>query len=332
MAPKRAPKDSQGTTGLPPLSLFKHVFCMCTLGLLCGWYYFLLFLFPFLLIGAFTTSIPYVQIVSISIVSFLVILSIIPIKHEPWTYFMYSWIFRWWREYFDYTVDCSTIHNKLPPEEKFIFFEFVHGVFPMGQFLSASLIDDIAPGQMICGTGADVIFSFPVMRQIMSWLGTHRASSSSISRILKKWGRAAIIPGGIAEMYCCNSEKETCFFTTRKNTVKVAIQNGANIVPTFFFGNTKIFTVVGEGAGTDSTISKLSRKMRASILLFFGRFFLPVPYRHKLKMTTGNIIRVKQNDNPSDKEVEDVMKEVIKEIKVLWERRPEWETRPLEII
>jgi hypothetical protein len=72
--------------------------------------------------------------------------------------------------------------------------------------------------------------------------------------------------------------------------------------------------------------------MRASLVLFYGRNGLPVPFRHPLRMVTGNIIVVKQKDFPSDEEVQLVMDQVIESLTQLYnEKKPEWETRPLII-
>ncbi len=126
-----------------------------------------------------------------------------------------------------------------------------------GQFLSASLIKELTPGHMICGTGADVIFKVPVMRQIMAWLGTHPANRSNISKIFQKGYHCAIMPGGIAEMYLVSEKAENVFLLKRRNTVKVAIQEGATIVVLFAFGNTRLFKVAGEG-GSQSWLSSRS--------------------------------------------------------------------------
>ena len=107
------------------------------------------------------------------------------------------------------------------------------------------------------------------------------------------------MPGGIAEMFVVNEETESLYLKTRQNTIKAAIQEGADIVPTFFFGNSRTFTVLGakkDGNGAESGLAKLSRKFRASILFFYGRHFLPVPYRQHLHMATGNVVPVTQND------------------------------------
>lgn len=52
--------------------------------------------------------------------------------------------------------------------------------------VSASLIDEFVPGQMITGTGADIIFKIPVMRQIMAWIGTMPAKRKNITKTFEK--------------------------------------------------------------------------------------------------------------------------------------------------
>lgn len=139
---------------------------------------------------------------------------------------------------------------------------------------------------------------------------------------------------------------------------------GAHIVPTFFFGNSSILKVVGAESGSKSWISKLSRKFKASIMMFYGRHGeillhfilcfqshihdiphichisvltiepsgLPVPFRQPLRMVTGEIVLIKKNESPSDEEINEVMERVIKAVNDLYEtKKPEWEKRPLKI-
>lgn len=171
------------------MNVVSEAFCAVTLGLLVGWYYILLLSWPVLLYLAYRGS-----SIAVALIIALITLSLIPLSHKPWKAFMNSWIFALWREYFDFSYDVSRTHFNFA-EKKYMFLEFPHGIFPMGQFLSASVIDDICPGQMICGTGADVIFYFPVMRHIMAWLGTRRANRKSIRSILSNGHQVAIIPG-----------------------------------------------------------------------------------------------------------------------------------------
>mmetsp|Transcript_36053 Transcript_36053/g.36740 ORF Transcript_36053/g.36740 Transcript_36053/m.36740 type:complete len:324 (+) Transcript_36053:127-1098(+) len=316
---------------MTPLTLFEHVFCYITLGLLCGWYHFIFITTPILLYFAY-----YGSIIARLLIAIALIFSKTPLTHKPWLLFTRSWIFRVWIKYFDmkFETDLKLHENKEEKgkqKEKYICFEFPHGVFPMGQFLSAHAVEDLWPGEVVCGTGADIIFLFPGMRQIMAWIGTHPATRKNIGRIFSKGYHCAIIPGGIAEMYGINNDTECVYFKKRQNTIKAAIQEGAHIIPAFFFGNTRLFTVIN-GQGSDSWIARWSRRMRMSLCVFYGRHYLPVPYRHPLKMVTGEVVRVVQRDNPTEEEITGVQQRVIEAVEKLYKlKKPNWETRPLVI-
>lgn len=110
-------------TVMKPMGFFRHFFAYVTLGLLCGWYYFLLLLFPTLIYLICKGS-----LVAGAVLLAFVILSITPLTHEPWEPFMYSWLFRVWRDYFDFSYDCDTIqHGRLRVDQRYMFFEFPHG-------------------------------------------------------------------------------------------------------------------------------------------------------------------------------------------------------------
>lgn len=350
----------------------EHIIATVTLGLLCGWYFFLLlFLYPVLIYYIFMHR----SLIAGTLMVLFITLSVIPLKHKPWEAFMYSGWFRICRNYFGFTYDVSSVAMK--DGQKYLYCEFPHAIFPMGQFLSASLIKDAFPGHMICGTGADVVFSFPVMRHVMAWLGTRRATRAGIKDILKHNQHVAIIPGGIAEMYIVSEEEEAIYLRARHKTLKLAIQEGLHLIPTFFFGNSKLFKLVGgniersSGGGKDkggqkdssdscdknktsgekcdgsssandsdkkpklreSLLAKISRKLRMSIVFFYGRFGLPIPYQHPLHMVCGEAIEVKQEDNPSDETVQALMDRLVGAVQELYEqRKPEWEKRPLVVL
>ncbi len=327
MVIKKSSINFERYVSMPPMAFHRHILAYVTLGLLCGWYYVIFTLYPALITLAWRGS-----IVAGTIFAIFMGLTFMPLKFKHWDGFMYSYLFDVWREYFNYTYDNSEVKDKLDPNKRFIFFEFPHGIFPMGQFLSASLIREITPGKMVCGTGADVIFSFPIMRHVMAWVGTRRANRKSMGGIFKDGHHCAVIPGGIAEMYVTNTYEETIYLKKRFGTVKLAIQQGANIVPVFFFGNTRLFDVPG-GSGTESLFSKLSRKIRASIIFFYGRQFLTVPYRHPLRMVFGEIVEVTQKDEPTQEEIQETLNKVVASVEKLYkEKRPEWEDRPLIIL
>ena len=133
--------------GMRPMNVLSELFCVITLGLLVGWYYLLLLALPVLFYLSLRGN-----LIAIAIQVLLATLSILPLSYKPWKAFMNSWIFRLWREYFDFQYDTS--HSKFNfKEKKYMILEFPHGIFPMGQFISASIIEEGFPGEMICGTG-----------------------------------------------------------------------------------------------------------------------------------------------------------------------------------
>ena len=202
----------------------------------------------------------------------------------------------------------------------------------MGQFLSATLISQIwGEETMICGTGANIIFLFPGMRQLMSWLGTRPVNRESFSQILSAGHHCAVIPGGIAEMYLASEKEEVVFIRRRRNTVKLAIQNGTHICPAYFFGNTSILHFVGS-EGNDSFLSIISRKMKASVMFFYGRLGLPIPVRHPIRMVAFEVIKVTQCENPTDAQVDAIMAKLEESlISGYNSKKPAWESRPLRI-
>jgi diacylglycerol O-acyltransferase 2, plant len=200
--------------------------------------------------------------------------------------------------------------------------------------LSASIAREIFPDDIFCGVGADIVFYFPIYRHIMAWVGTFPASRQNITKILDSGCCCTVLPGGIAEMYVFNEQEEGIYLKKRRNTVKAALQEGAHIVPAYFFGNSRLFSPMGTESGNESFLSRISRKLRASIVFYTGRHYLPVPFRHPLKMVVGAPVLVEggPNPNPSEKQIDDLLDRVVQAVQELYDQnKPEWETRPLVV-
>ena len=86
----------------------------------------------------------------------------------------------------------------------------------------------------------------------------------------------------------------------RKGFVKLALETGAQIVPCYCFGNSQIFDTPfnstsdnsDNGGGGMSWVARLSRRLRAALVLFWGRFGLPIPFRAPLLTVIGRPIPV----------------------------------------
>ncbi len=322
-------KNRDKKVDMPPMVWYRHLFAYVTLGLLCGWYYVMLFTLPTLLYFAIKGS-----IIAGTIFAIFMGLTFVPLKFKPWDGFKESFLFTIWREYFNFTYDASAITEVLAKnqDKRYIFFQFPHGIFPMGQVIAASIASRFSPNKRMVATAADAVFTFPVMRHFMSWVGARPISKKMIAKIFDEGCNCVILPGGIAEMYVTNTYEETIYLRKRFGTVKLAIQQGANIIPVFFFGNSSIFDVPG-GSGKESFLSRISRRLRASIIFFYGRQFLTVPYRHPIHVVYGEPVEVKQNDNPTNEEVAEMLQKVIDAVEKLYkEKHPSWEDRPLVVL
>lgn len=326
--------ESYNYPPMKPMPLWKEVYAAVTLGLLVGWYFVLILcICPSLLyfsLYSTTSGGPLLLNTCRVGIAILVILTVSPLDpSKEWEGFMYGFTFKTWCEYFEFSKDVTSLAAKRPGK-KHLYFEFPHGIFPMGQFMSVTTIREISPNNMIYGLAADVIFKVPVIRQIMTWVGTWPATRKNITKIFAKGGHVGIQVGGIAEIFLMNTATESIFLKKRKGSVKAAIQEGADIIPVFFFGNTRLFHCPANNEG--SFLSKLSRKLKMSIVFFYGRFGLTIPFRHPIKMVSGTIIQVEQNDDPDDKLIDATMDKVIESIEKLYkEKKPDWETRPLVI-
>lgn len=111
------------------------------------------------------------------------------------------------------------------------------------------------------------------------------------------------------------------------------MQEGAQIIPGYFYGNSKIFNPIGTRGGPDSWLSRISRKLRASIVFYTGRHGLPIPFRHPLRMVIGEPIPVETAiANPTDEQVNELHCRVMETVAQLYEDfKPEWENRSLVI-
>ena len=316
---------SQGvnrSADLQPLRFWEGVIAYVSLGLLCGCIQLYVVLCPALLYYLYRRS-----IWAISILILYIILAVHPLSHKPWSAFTNSWLFDLWHKYFAYTWEC---YAEIEKGKKYIFLEFPHAIFPMGQVLSASVVRTAFPDDIVMGVAADVVFWFPIFRHVLAWTGVRGASRKNIQSILNEGCQCTVLPGGIAEIFLCNQETEDIYFSKRKQIIKLALQEGAHIIPGYFYGNSMLFNSYGAKSGENSWMSWLSRKLRASIVFYYGRHYLPVPIRHPLKMVIGEVVKVEKVQNPSDKEIDDLHYHVMKVVKSMFEdHKPSGESRKL---
>ena len=180
-----------------------------------------------------------------------------------------------------------------------------HGIFPFGLALSC------LPERGYVGTWghfrpvvATATRLFPLVRTFIDWMGGVDASRRAVSRALspppggtrRRGGgdgrRLGISPGGIAEMFETypkpgyHPNDEAVLLRHRDGVFRLALKHGVPIVPVYCFGATKMFRRVQ----LPRFVETLSRALKISLCLLYGRWGLPIPFRQRLTYVVGRAI------------------------------------------
>jgi diacylglycerol O-acyltransferase 2, plant len=101
----------------------------------------------------------------------------------------------------------------------------------------------------------------------------------------------------------------------------------------YYLGNTQLFSKVGGGSSGWS--ARLSRALRTSFVLFYGRYLLPIPYAHPITMLVGKPIAVEKIEHPTHEQVEKVHQQFVHELTSLFDRHKGtmgWHDRQLHVV
>jgi hypothetical protein len=178
-----------------------------------------------------------------------------------------------------------------------------HGVIPFQGLLWAAFCDQYVPGTYGFGAVADVVEYIPFVRNVLAWLTTSSASykllrdglvdgkCKSCNRVGRKPKHLFILPGGIAEIFTSTPGREAIILKSRKGLVKLSIETGASLCPLYVFGVADYFNNFATHGGF---LSSISRKMRMSLTLFWGQYWLPIPFPARTVMCFGDPILVEK--------------------------------------
>ena len=206
----------------------------------------------------------------------------------------------------DHTIIQTNPHSAIPNQEEFdihtspSIFAFVpHGIFPFG--LAFSCLPERGHEQtwgLFRPVVATATKLFPLVRTFISWMNGVDASRSAVSRALAPPytsdhpGRVGVSPGGIAEMFETypkpgfHPNDEAALLKDRNGLFKLAMKHKLPIVPVYCFGATKMLRRVQLPAFVET----LSRMLKISLCLFFGKLGLPIPFRQRLMYVMGKTL------------------------------------------
>lgn len=221
--------------------------------------------------------------------------------------------------YFSYRGSWTTF---MPTNTAFILAGPPHGLFPIGNICAMLALPRFA-GLYIRGAAASAVVNFPVAGNMLRLIGIIDASKSVVQKHLLAGDVVGISTGGIAEIFETDHEvgkngrgKETIILKSRGGMCKLALQTGTPIVPSYLFGNSTAFSVWFDSMGI---MQWLSRKLRVSLVLFYGRWGLPIPYRTTIFGVCGAPINVPKKESPTKEEIQSLLDNVQVQIKTIFD-------------
>lgn len=147
-----------------------------------------------------------------------------------------------------------------------------HGVIPLQTMMFCALCEQHLARPSVAV--ASVLLRLPFFRTALGWLGGRPANFKELKRGLAARRNLCITPGGLAEMFETKRGRHAVVWKNRRGLVKLALQTQARLVPVYVFNN-DFFDIHAKS----SLLSRFSRRLRVSLLLYFGQFGLPIPFK-----------------------------------------------------
>lgn len=251
-------------------------------------------------------------------------LAILPQAYVPST--LQSWLAIQLCKYFS----CRFLYEERPPHpepqnEKYhpaVMVAPPHGVFPYGNLLSMIVFPALF-GHPFRGLASSAALRPPIFKQVLRSIGVVDASRHVARKTLEGGESIGISTGGVAEIFFTNEDNECILLKERIGLIKLAIRTGADISPCYLFGNTKVLNCwSGEGIpGAKFILEKLSRKFGFALILIYGRFFLPIPFRTPIFAVMGKAIKTHhiQCEDPTPEQIEMIQTNLLSEMERIFD-------------
>ena len=172
----------------------------------------------------------------------------------------------------------------------------------------------------------------------ISWMGGIDASRDAVSSALSQSDTTiGIAPGGIAEMFETYPKpglhRNDEAFRVRNGIFKLALKHQRPVIPIYCFGATKMLRRVQ----LPTFIENLSRVLKISLVLFFGKWNLPIPFRQRLMYVMGKTIYPPLDDDDTlfDQHAQDMHDRFCDEVMRIFERNREhygWGNKTLRVV
>ncbi|KAI9142390.1 diacylglycerol O-acyltransferase 2 [Paraphysoderma sedebokerense] len=235
----------------------------------------------------------------------------------------WQWVRKWecWKMMRDfYPVE---LHKEadLDPTRNYIFGYHPHGVISMGAWVNfateANSFSTLFPGIHLRLLTLKDNFKVPIFRDLILFLSIASVSRRSCESILRKGDGHSlmIVVGGAQESLFAFPGTYDLVLKKRLGFIKLAMRNGASLVPVMSFGENDVYDQIDnpQGSLVRSFQNKLKNTFGWTLPLINGRgifnyTFGIVPHRRRIVSVVGRPIHLDKFEN------EDITDEKVKEI------------------
>ncbi|CAM9358273.1 unnamed protein product, partial [Heterosigma akashiwo] len=211
-------------------------------------------------------------------------------------------LFRCMQKYFDFEVIAETTHeelSKLVKKRQLLHACQPHGVVSMcGLCWGVLGAHDPTYSNFKTAVASSVRY-LPIVKHAIGMYGEIvDASKKSLMRALQK-DSVALYIGGIAELFLSSTKEEVLYLKRRKGFIKLALQSGADVVPSYLFGNTAALSIV-----QNKYLAHFARKFGVSISWIYGRWGLPIPRPVKMLVVVGRPLGLPHIPSPLQEDID----------------------------
>ena len=217
---------------------------------------------------------------------------------------------REWTGFWDSVAHYFTFKLRLDDDtafgedRKIIFGFHPHGVCPYTCLWAplSSLWRQTKLPRFITVHVSSLLLAVPIVRDFLLALGVADVSQQSLSSAFQRGSSIMLVPGGVAEMLSEPQENEVRLVTRHKGMFRLALVEGASLVPVLSFGENQLLSSVNLPPGLRKW---LANNVGVSYpQLPHGRLLLPLPRRVRLQMVVGKPIVVEQKRDPKPSEID----------------------------
>lgn len=228
---------------------------------------------------------------------------------------------------------------ELPNTRKYIFGYHPHGIISHGAFAAFSTealgFSQLFPGITNTLLTLDSNFRVPLYREYILSMGLQSVSRESCENLLSKGGRngegmgraITIVVGGARESLETHPGTLRLVLNRRKGFIKMAIREGADLVPVLCFGENDIYEQLDQERHPRLHKFQLffKKMMGFTVPVFHARGIFNydvgmMPYRRPMNIVVGKPIEVKQQKGkPEDAYIDEIHEQYVNELQNIWD-------------